>query len=142
MIESKFNALSRFASDLSQRTQETDLLEHLQHLQTSIQRLKLHIKDLLSRTTESQARYSSYAQQRHTYEQAIDELQALLDKTLGDANEWTNNRQAVSAAAIQNTSHTLQLLLQDQPAIQRQANLLHELTESLLDSAENAEFFR
>ncbi len=49
LIESKLNSLNRFASDLSQRTQETDLLEYLQQLQTFIQRLKLLLKDLLSK---------------------------------------------------------------------------------------------
>jgi len=138
-IESKLNSLYRFASDLSQRTQETDLLEHLQHLQTFIQRLKVLLKDLLRKATDGQTKYSLYSQQTNTYNQSLDDLERFLHKIL---HAWNTNNQSISIELIQTTSNDLQSLINNQSTIQHQANLVNEVTESLLDSVENEEFFR
>jgi hypothetical protein len=138
-IESKLNSLYRFASDLSQRTQETNLLEHLQHLQTFIQRLKVLLKDLLRKATDGQTKYSLYSQQMNTYNQSLDDLERFLHKIL---HAWNTNNQSVSIELIQTTSNDLQSLINNQSTIQHQANLVNEVTESLLDSVENDEFFR
>jgi len=138
-IEIKLNSLYRFASDLSQRTQETDLLEHLQHLQTFIQRLKVLLKDLLRKATDGQTKYSLYSQQTNTYNQSLDDLEIFLHKIL---HAWNTNNQSISIELIQTTSNDLQSLINNQSTIQHQANLVNEVTESLLDSVENEEFFR
>jgi len=138
-IEIKLNSLYRFASDLSQRTQETDLLEHLQHLQTFIQRLKVLLKDLLRKATDGQTKYSLYSQQTNTYNQSLDDLERFLHKIL---HAWNTNNQSISIELIQTTSNDLQSLINNQSTIQHQANLVNEVTESLLDSVENEEFFR
>jgi hypothetical protein len=141
-IESKLNSLYRFASDLSQRTQETDLLEHLQHLQTFIQRLKVVLKDLLRKATDGQTKYSLYSQQTNTYNQSLNDFEIFLHKILDDIQAWNTNNQSISIKLIQTTSNDLQSLINNQSTIQRQANLVNEVTESLLDSVENDEFFR
>jgi hypothetical protein len=142
LIESKLNSLNRFAGDLSQRTQETDLLEYLQQLQTFIQRLKLLLKDLLRKATDGQTKYSLYSQQINTYHQLLNECEILLNKILEDIDVWNNNHKSISLETIQITSNILQSLIHDQSTVQRQANLLDELTEALVDSVENANFFR
>jgi len=142
LIESKLNSLNRFASDLSQRTQETDLLEHLQHLQTFIQRLKILLKDLLRKSTDGQTKYSLYSQQINTYDQLLNQCEIILNKILDDINVWNNNNKSISIQTIHTTSTILQSLINDQSTVQRQANLLNEFTESLLDSVENVNFFR
>jgi chromosome segregation ATPase len=142
LIESKLNSLNRFASDLSQRTQETDLLEDLQQLQTFIQRLKLLLKDLQRKATDGQTKYSLYSQQINTYNQLLDECETILTKIIDDIDVWNNNKKSISIQTIQTTSNILQTLINDQPNVQRQANLLNEYTECLLDSVENTNFFR
>jgi len=142
LIESKLNSLNRFASDLSQRIQETDLLEHLQELQTFIQRLKLLLKDLLRKSTDGQTKYTLYSQQIEIYNQLLNECDIILNRILDDMDVWNNNNKSISIETIQMTSNILQALLNEQSNVQRQANLLNELTESLLDSVENANFFR
>ncbi len=142
LIESKLNSLNRFAGDLSQRTQETDLLEYLQQLQTFIQRLKLLLKDLLRKATDGQTKYSLYSQQITTYHQLLNECEILLNKILEDIDVWNNNHKSISLETIQITSNILQSLIHDQSTVQRQANLLDELTDALVDSVENANFFR
>lgn len=142
LLESKLNSLSRFASDLSQRTQETDLLEHLQNLQAFIQRLKLLLKDLLRKSTDGQTKYSLYSQQIDIYNQSLNECEIILNKILDDMEVWNNNKKSLSIETIHSTSNILQALINEQSAVQHQANTLNELTESLLDSAENANFFR
>jgi hypothetical protein len=57
-------------------------------------------------------------------------------------NVWNNNNKSISIETIQITTNILQALLNEQSSVQRQANLLNEITESLLDSVENANFFR
>ncbi|CAM4782634.1 unnamed protein product, partial [Rotaria magnacalcarata] len=142
LIESKLNSLNRFATDLSQRTQETDLLEHLQQLQAFIQRLKLLLKDLLRKATDGQTKYSLYSQQMHTYNQLLDECELHLNKIIDDVDVWNDNKKSLSAETIQTTSNVLESLINNQPVVQRQANLLNEVTESLIDSVENPHFFR
>jgi hypothetical protein len=142
LIESKLNSLNRFASDLAQRTQETDLLEHLQQLQTFIQRLKLLLKDLLRKATDGQTKYSLYSQQINTYNQLLNECETLLNKISDDIDVWNNNKKSISIETIQTTSNVLQTLINNQSTVQRQVNLLTEATESLLDSVEDANFFR
>jgi Mg2+ and Co2+ transporter CorA len=142
LIESKLNSLNRFASDLSQRTQETDLLEHLQHLQAFIQRLKLLLKDLLRKATDGQTKYSLFSQQIDTYDQLLNECEILLNTISEDINVWNNNNKSISIETIQTTSNSLQTLINDQSAVQRQVNQLNEVTESLLDSVGDANFFR
>lgn len=142
VIESKLHSLSRFASDLSQRTQETDLLENLQQLQSFIQRLKILLKDLLRRATDGQTKYSLYSQQIDTYCQLLDQSETILNRIIDDIDVWNNNQKSLSLETIQGTSNSLQLLLNSQPVAQRQSILLNEVTESLLDSVENAIFFR
>jgi hypothetical protein len=142
LIESKLNSLNRFAGDLSQRTQETDLLEHLQELQTFIQRLKILLKDLVRKATDGQTKYSLYSQQLTTYNQLLNECEIILSRIVDDVDVWNNNNKSVSIVTIQTTSTILQSLINDQSSLQRQANLLNEVTESLVDSAENSNFFR
>jgi hypothetical protein len=142
LIESKLNSLNRFAIDLSQRIQETDLLEHLQEIQTFIQRIKLLLKDLLRKSTDGQTKYNLYSQQIEIYNQLLNECDIILNKILDDMNVWNNNNKSISIETIQITSNILQALLNEQSSVQRQANLLNEITESLLDSVENANFFR
>jgi hypothetical protein len=142
LIESKLNSLNRFAGDLSQRTQETDLLEHLQHLQTFIQRLKILLKDLLRKATDGQTKYSLYSQQMNAYKQLINDCEKHLNQILEDIEVWNNNKKSISLDTIQTTTNILQTLIHDQPIVQRQANLLNELTESLLDSVEDTNYFR
>ena len=143
LIESKLNSLHRFASDLSQRTQETDLLEHLQQLQTFTQRLKLSLKDLLHKATDGQTKYSLYSEQINAYNQLLDECDTLLNKIVDDINLWNNdNSKSLSIETIQTTSNVLQSLINNQSRVQRQANLFNDVTESLLDSVENTNYFR
>ena len=142
LIESKLNSLNRFAGDLSQRTQETDLLEYLQRLQTFIQRLKLLLKDLLRKSTDGQSKYLLYAQQITTYTQLLSECERNFQEILSDVDLWNNQKKSISLQTIQTTTNRLQILIQEQSAIQRQANLLNELMESLLDSVENPNHFR
>ncbi|CAF4293800.1 unnamed protein product, partial [Rotaria sordida] len=84
LIESKLNSLNRFAIDLSQRTQETDLLEHLQQLQIFIQRLKILLKDLLRKATDGQTKYSLYSQQINNYNELLNECELILNKIIND----------------------------------------------------------
>ena len=142
LIESKLNSLNRFAGDLSQKTQETDLLEHLQHLQAFIQRLKILLKDLLRKATDGQTKYSLYSQQLHTYNQLIHHCEVQLNQILEDIEVWNNNKKSISLSTIQTTTNVLQELIHNQPTVQRQANVLNELTESLLDSVEDTNYFR
>lgn len=142
LIESKLNSLSRFASDLSQRTQETDLLEQLQTLQTFLQRLKTHLKDLLRKSTDGQTKYSIYTQQFQTYQQALDQYEALVNQISQEVDTWANPNKSISIETIQRTNDKFKALVQDQISVQRQANLFHELTEALLDSVENPNHFR
>lgn len=142
LIESKLNSLNRFAGDLSQRTQETDLLEYLQRLQAFIQRLKLLLKDLLRKSTDGQSKYLLYAQQITTYTQLLSECEGNFQEILSDVDLWNNQKKSISLQTIQTTTNRLQTLIQEQSPIQRQANLLNELMESLLDSVENPNHFR
>jgi len=142
LIESKLNSLNRFAGDLSQRTQETDLLEHLQHLQTFIQRLKIQLKDLLRKATDGQTKYSLYSQQMNTYNQLLNDCEVHLNQILDDIEVWNNNKKSISLDTIQTTANILHALIHDQSTVQRQANVLNELTESLLDSVEDSNHFR
>lgn len=142
LIESKLNSLNRFAGDLSQRTQETDLLEYLQRLQAFIQRLKLLLKDLLRKSTDGQSKYLHYTQQITTYTQLLDECETIFHQILSDIDVWNNHRKSISLDTIQTTTNHLQALIHDQSAIQRQANVLNESMEALLDSVENPSHFR
>lgn len=142
LIESKLNSLYRFAGDLSQRTQETDLLEYLQRLQAFIQRLKLLLKDLLRKSTDGQSKYLLYAQQISTYTQHLNECECNFQEILSDVDVWNNQRKSISLQTIQTTTNRLQTLIQEQSTIQRQANLSNELMEALLDWVENPNHFR
>ena len=142
LIESKLNSLNRFAGDLSQRTQETDLLEYLQRLQAFIQRLKLLLKDLLRKSTDGQSKYLLYAQQITTYTQLLNECEEIFHQILSDMDVWNQHQKSISLDTIQTTNNHLQTLIHDQPTIQRQANVLNELMEALLDSVANANYFR
>ncbi|CAF5104092.1 unnamed protein product, partial [Rotaria sp. Silwood1] len=141
LIESKLNSLNRFASDLSQRTQETDLLEHLQQLQIFIQRLKILLKDLLRKVIDGQTKYSLYSQQINTYNELLNECELILNNIINDIDLWNTNK-SLSIETLEITSNILQSLINNQSIVQRQTNLLNEVTESLLDSVENANFFR
>ena len=142
LIESKLNSLNRFAGDLSQRTQETDLLEYLQRLQAFIQRLKLLLKDLLRKSTDGQSKYLLYAQQITTYTQLLNECEEIFHQILSDMDVWNQHQKSISLDTIQTTNNHLQTLIHDQPTIQRQANVLNELMEALLDSVANPNYFR
>ena len=142
LIESKLNSLNRFAGDLSQRTQETDLLEYLQRLQAFIQRLKLLLKDLLRKSTDGQSKYLLYAQQIATYTQLLNECEGIFDQILSDIEIWNRHQKSISLDTIQTTTNRLQTLIHDQSTVQRQANVLNELMEALLDSVENPNHFR
>lgn len=142
LIESKLNSLNRFATDLSQRTQETDLLENLQQLQALIQRLKGLLKDLLRKATDGQTKYSLYSQHMTKYNQLLDECESNLNKIIEDIDVWNDIKKTLSIETVQKTSNLLQALINNQPVIQRQENQFNELTESLLDSVENTSFFR
>ena len=142
LIESKLNSLNRFAGDLSQRTQETDLLEYLQRLQAFIQRLKLLLKDLLRKSTDGQSKYLLYAQQITTYTQLLNECEEIFHQILSDMDVWNHHQKSISLDTIQTTNNHLQTLIHDQPTIQRQANVLNELMEALLDSVANPNYFR
>ncbi|CAF3804026.1 unnamed protein product [Adineta steineri] len=140
-IENKLNNLYRFTSDLSQRTQETVLLEHLQQLQRFLQQLKILFKELLRRATDGQIKYSLYSQQINTYNQLINKFESNLNEIINNMNMWNDN-QSIYIETIKSISNDLQLLINDQSTIQRQLNLLNEITESLVDSVENPEYFR
>ena len=141
-LETDYNKLYRFVSDLSQRTQETNPLEDLQQLQIFVQRLKIQLKDLLCQVADNQTKYSSYTQQVNTYNQSIDHFQVLLQQIIITIDEWKENNPTISIEIVQNTLNSLQGLLHNQATIQRQAHLLHELTETLVDSTINPDAFR
>lgn len=138
LIESKLNSLNRFATNLSQRTQETDLLEHLQQLQTFIQRLKSLLKDLFRRAADGQTKYSLYSQQPQIYKQLLNECEQWLNDIWMDIETW--NQKPILLNIIQTTSNTLQSLINTQSTIQQQNHLFNEVMKSLLDSVENANF--
>ena len=142
LVESKLNSLLRFAGDLSQRTQETDFLEHLQQLQTFVQRLKLALKDLLRKGTDGQAKYALYSQQLMIYQQLLDHEEGILTELLSETELWTDPRKLLSIETIQTVSKQLQAMIGDQTTVQRQATTVNEVTEALLDSVENANYFR
>ena len=142
LIESKLNSLLRFAGDLSQRTQETDFLEDLQHLQTFVQRLKLALKELLRKGTDGQAKYALYSQQLIAYQQLLEHEEGILKELLSEIDLWTDPKKLLAIQTVQTVSKQLQTLIGDQTTVHRQATTVSEATEALLDFVENANYFR
>ena len=141
-FESRLNSLYRLTSDLSQRTQETDFSEPLQDQQAFIHRLKLSIKDRLRKATEDQTKYSLYAQRIGIYQQVLDGFETRLDRVLTETDLWSEPSRSISMGNIHAMTNALQTLVHEQSAIQRQAQLVHETIEGLLDATDDCSEFR
>ena len=141
-FESRLNSLYRLTSDLSQRTQETDFSEPLQEQQAFIQRLKLAVKDLMRKATDGQAKYSLYSQHISTYQQLLDAFETSLDHVLAETELWSESSQFISIGNIHAMANALQTLIHEQSSIQRQAQLVYETIESLVDSTDDVSGFR
>lgn len=141
-FERKFHSLQRFATDLSHRTQETEILEHFQKIQIRLQLFKSTLKDQIRKTADYQTKYKIYSDQQTHYDQMINEYELNLDEILQDIEQWTNPTSLISRQTIQITSKRLRTFCDEQTKIQRQANVVNELIENLLDSVENNHFFR
>lgn len=141
-LETKFHALLRFATDLSHRTQETDFVEDFREFQSFVQRCKTTLKELIRKTNDNQTKFQFYSEQIDFYQRSIDQYEENLDELLGTIERWNEENSRISMEIIEITNKHLTLLINEQSAIDRQANLCNELTENLFDSVENHHFFR
>lgn len=144
LIEGKFSALQRFATDLSQRTQETDFLEDFHQTQELIQRGKLLWKDLMRKANDYQMKFQIYSEQLTLSRRSIEEMENIGATLSVELDRWKKDEgeESISLERIRRNDKILRDLIDEQTKVQRQMTQLHDFTENLCDSVENPNYFR